>query len=124
MIMRIILYIAGLAIMFSIGKTNYDSLIDYLPAILFGALIMYVLLVLSLLPGIGERLLKRQIIYRVMTFGTSAGLVLWLFLLIAGKPATGGIINNILVLIEFMVGYALLGLLLSVPSLFSRTKHQ
>jgi len=103
---------------------KYEDSSDFSPALLLGALIWFVVLTLSLMPGLGEvKLHKKVIISRAMLFGMIAGLVLWAFLFFFGKPAHGGVFMNLLILAEYVIGYALLGCLISIPAVFLRGRH-
>ena len=121
MIKRIVLYASGLALLFIIRGMKYKNSSDFSPVLLLGALIWFVVLTLSLLPGLADvKLHKKVIISRAMLFGMMAGLVLWAFLYFFGKPAHGGVVMNLLILAEYAIGYSLLGCLISVPTVFFR----
>lgn len=125
MIKRTALYVFGLAVLFIVRKISYENSSDFNPVLLFGALIWFAVLTLSLLPGLDNvKLRKKEIISRAALFGMTAGLVLWTFLFLVGKPAHGGVVRNMLVLAEFVVGYALLGCLISIPTVFLRGRHK
>lgn len=123
-IQRLVLYSVGLALLFIVRAVKYENSADFSPVLLLGALGWFVVLALSLLPGMGSTEAQaRAAMSRTILFGGMSGLLLWACLRVGGSSGPTGILDNILVLLEFAVGYAMLGLLIALPSVLSKRRQ-
>lgn len=123
-IRRVVLFVLGLAVLFIVRAAKYRNSADFSPALLLGAVAWFVVLALSLLPGLGSTKVQvKAAISRAVLFGATSGSLLWLCLYLGGTPGPGGGFGNLVILLEFVVGYALLGFLIAVPSALFRRRQ-
>jgi hypothetical protein len=123
-IQRLVLYSLGLALLFIVRAVKYDNSADFSPVLFLGALGWFFVLALSLLPGMDStKAQAKAAMFRTVLFGGTSGLLLWACLRVGGSSGPAGMWGSILILLEFAVGYAMLGFLIALPSMLSKRRQ-